>query len=196
MEAVMGRKSRVEFKGAIYHVIKRGNNRDYIFDQRKDKESLLKYIEYAKEDGGFNLMGYVIMDNHYHLIIQTDDKPLNKIMQTINNRYSKVYNKRHDRTDHVFGARYKGILVMDDKYLFSLLRYIHHNPVRAKICQEVAQYKWSSDYYYRKTTWAGHPFSNIEWDEKILEIIFKAEELLEIANKQKIAHEILSGSAA
>jgi putative transposase len=150
MEAVMGRKSRVEFKGAIYHVIKRGNNRDYIFDQRKDKESLLKYIEYAKEDGGFNLMGYVIMDNHYHLIIQTDDKPLNKIMQTINNRYSKVYNKRHDRTDHVFGARYKGILVMDDKYLFSLLRYIHHNPVRAKICQEVAQYKWSSDYYYRK----------------------------------------------
>ncbi|MDD4171951.1 MAG: transposase [Syntrophomonas sp.] len=146
----MGRKPRIEFKGAIYHVIKRGNNRDYIFQKREDKESLLRYIAYTKEDGGFNLWGYVIMDNHYHLIIQTKDKPLNKIMQTINNRFSKDYNKRHNRSDHVFGGRYKGILVLDDKYLFALLRYIHHNPVRAKICKKIAQYKWSSDHYYRK----------------------------------------------
>jgi len=146
----MGRKPRVEFKGAIYHVIKRGNNRDYIFQKREDKESLLRYITYAKEYGGFNLWGYVIMDNHYHLIIQTKDKPLNKIMKTINNRYSKDYNKKHNRSDHVFGGRYKGILVLDDKYLFSLLRYIHNNPVRAKICKKIAQYKWSSDHYYRK----------------------------------------------
>lgn len=146
----MGRKPRIEFKGAIYHVIKRGNNRDYIFRKREDKESLLRYIAYTKEDGGFNLWGYVIMDNHYHLIIQTKDKPLNKIMQTINNRFSKDYNKRHKRSDHVFGGRYKGILVLDDKYLFALLRYIHHNPVRAKICKKIAQYKWSSDHYYRK----------------------------------------------
>ncbi|HHU87683.1 MAG TPA: hypothetical protein GXZ25_12960 [Peptococcaceae bacterium] len=146
----MGRKPRVEFKGAIYHVIKRGNNRDYIFQGREDKESLLRYIAYAKEDGGFNLMGYVIMDNHYHLIIQTEDKPLSKIMQTVNNRYSKDYNKRHSRSDHVFGGRYKGILVLDDRYLFTLLRYIHYNPVRAKVCEKIAQYKWSSDHYYRK----------------------------------------------
>ncbi|MEA1962593.1 MAG: transposase [Bacillota bacterium] len=148
----MGRKPRLEFKGAIYHVIKRGNNRDYIFQSRKDKECLLSFIEYAKEDGGFNLLGYVIMDNHYHLIIQTTNKPLQKIMQTINNRYSKDYNKRHNRSDHVFGGRYKGILVHDDKYLFSLLRYVHTNPVRAKICQNISQYKWSSDHYYRKNT--------------------------------------------
>ena len=146
----MGRKPRVEFKGAIYHVIKRGNNRDYIFQGREDKESLLRYIAYAKEDGGFNLMGYVIMDNHYHLIIQTKDKLLNKIMQVVNNRFSKDYNKRHNRSDHVFGGRYKAILVLDDKYLFSLLRYIHHNPVRAKVCKKIDQYKWSSDHYYRK----------------------------------------------
>lgn len=146
----MGRKPRVEFKGAIYHVIKRGNNREYIFQERQDKECLLKYIEYAKEDGGFNLLGYVIMDNHYHLMIETKDKPLHKIMQTVNNRYSKDYNQRHNRSDHVFGGRYKGILVQDDKYLFSLLRYIHYNPVRAKICKNMDQYNWSSDQYYRK----------------------------------------------
>jgi putative transposase len=67
----------------------------------------------------------------------------------VNNRYSKNYNKSHNRTDHVFGGRYKGILVKDDKYLFSLLRYIHNNPVRAKICKTIAGYKWSSDQYYR-----------------------------------------------
>ncbi len=148
--AVMGRKPRVEFKGAIYHVIKRGNNREYIFQERQDKECLLRYMEYAKEDGGFNLLGYVIMDNHYHLMIETKDKPLHKIMQRVNNRYSKDYNQRHNRSDHVFGGRYKGILVQDDKYLFSLLRYIHNNPVRAKICENIAQYNWSSDQYYRK----------------------------------------------
>jgi REP element-mobilizing transposase RayT len=146
----VGRKPRVEFNGAIYHVIKRGNNREYIFQAREDKECLLRYMEYAKEDGGFNLLGYVIMDNHYHLMIETKDKPLHKIMQKVNNRYSKDYNQRHNRSDHVFGGRYKGILVQDDKYLFSLLRYIHNNPVRAKICKNIAQYNWSSDQYYRK----------------------------------------------
>ncbi|MGI6066482.1 MAG: transposase [Bacillota bacterium] len=145
----MGRKPRLEFKGAIYHVIKRGNNRDFIFQGRDDKESLLKYLQSVKEDFPFNLLGYVIMNNHYHLIIETEDKPLHKIMQRLNNLYSKDYNKRHNRSDHVFGARYKGILVMDDKYLFSLLRYIHNNPVRASICQNIAQYNWSSDRYYR-----------------------------------------------
>ena len=79
----MGRKPRVEFKGAIYHVIKRGNNREYIFQERQDKECLLKYIEYAKEDGGFNLLGYVIMDNHYHLMIETKDKPLHKCRRSL-----------------------------------------------------------------------------------------------------------------
>ena len=145
----MGRKPRVEFKGAIYHVIKRGNNRDYIFRDREDKESFLKCLEEANEEGAFNLLGYVIMDNHYHLIIETKEKPLHKIMQKVNNTYSKNYNKRHKRTDHVFGGRYKGILVNDDKYLLTLLRYIHDNPVRAKMHKNMAAYHWSSDQFYR-----------------------------------------------
>ena len=99
----MGRKPRLEFNGAIYHVIKRGNNRSYIFQEKEDKESFLLYLETAKQDGGFSLLGYVLMDNHYHLMIQTTEKPLHKIMQRVNNQYSKNYNKRHHRTDHVFG---------------------------------------------------------------------------------------------
>ena len=145
----MGRKPRVEFKGAIYHVIKRGNNRDYIFQGREDKESFLKCLEEANEEDMFYLLGYVIMDNHYHLIIETKEKPLHKIMQEANNTYSKNYNKRHQRTDHVFGGRYKSILVNDDKYLLTLLRYIHDNPVRAKMHKNAADYHWSSDQFYR-----------------------------------------------
>ncbi|MEL7565686.1 MAG: transposase [Dehalobacterium sp.] len=139
----------MEFNGAIYHVIKRGNNKDYIFQRREDKESFLTYLQAVKEDFCFNLLGYVIMNNHYHLIIETKDKPLQNIMQRVNNLYSKNYNKRYHRSDHVFGGRYKGILVKDEKYLLSLLRYIHNNPVRAKICNNAAEYQWSSDLYYR-----------------------------------------------
>jgi len=145
----MGRKPRVEFQGAIYHVIKRGNNRDYIFQGREDKDDFLKCLEAANDENAFNLLGYVIMDNHYHLIIETKEKPLHKIMQKVNNSYSKNYNKRHKRRDHVFGGRYKSILVNDDKYLYSLLRYIHENPVRAQMHQNMAAYGWSSDQFYR-----------------------------------------------
>lgn len=146
---VMGRRPRVEFKGAIFHVIKRGNNREYIFRADNDKEFFLTYLDHANDDGVFNLLGYVIMDNHYHLIIETKKKPLDKIMQQANNAYSKNYNKRYKRTDHVFGGRYKAILVKDDAYLLSLLRYVHQNPVRAKMCKQVKDYRWSSDQYYR-----------------------------------------------
>ena len=130
-------------------MIKRGNNRDYIFRSREDKEEFLKCLEAANEEDAFNLVGYVIMDNHYHLIIETKEVPLNKIMQKVNNTYSKNYNKRHQRTEHVFGGRYKSILVNDDKYFFTLLRYIHANPVRAKMHHNMADYSWSSDQFYR-----------------------------------------------
>ena len=76
----MGRRPRIEFKGAIFHVIKRGNNREYIFKTEEDKEYFLTYLDRTNVDGIFDLFGYVIMDNHYHLIIGTKEKSLDKIM--------------------------------------------------------------------------------------------------------------------
>ena len=146
---VMGRKPRVEFQDAIYHVIQRGNNREYIFSKSADKSYLLSIIEEIKQDIPFQLLGYVIMDNHYHLMVKRGIVDLHKIMQRINNLYSKNYNKQNNRTGHVFEGRYKGILVKDDKYLLSLLRYIHQNPVQAHICKSVKDYPWSSDRLYR-----------------------------------------------
>lgn len=163
----MGRKPRVEFEGAVYHVIKRGNNRAYIFQSREDKEDFLKCLEAANDEAAFNLLGYVIMDNHYHLIIETKEKPLQKIMQKVNNAYSKSYNKRHHRMDHVFGGRYKALLVNDDRYLLTLLRYIHTNPVRAGIQESIAAYRWSSDCFYRQN------IKKLVYIDKILDMFSK-----------------------
>jgi putative transposase len=146
----MGRKPRIEYHGAVYHVIKRGNNREYIFEGEEQKEFLLGLIKEYKRRMNFELYGFILMDNHYHMIIKTTGAPLQDIMHRINYKYSKYYNYVNSRTGHVFENRYKGILVKEDKYLLSLLRYVHQNPVRARLCDRVSDYQWSSDLYYRK----------------------------------------------
>ncbi|SDY98289.1 REP-associated tyrosine transposase [Tindallia californiensis] len=146
----MGRKPRVEYRGAVYHVIQRGNNREYIFRKKQDKFFLLEHLKHYREVMDFDILGYVIMDNHYHLMLKTVDAPLKDIMHRINTRFSKQFNRRNKRSGHVFESRYKSLLVMDDSYLLSLLRYIHQNPVQAKICQRIQDYPWSSDRFYRR----------------------------------------------
>ncbi|MEW6696520.1 MAG: transposase [Bacillota bacterium] len=145
----MGRELRMEQPGTVYHVIQRGNNREFIFDKYYDKAFLLDKIRFYKQRAGFTLFGYVIMGNHYHLIIQTQHSPLQKVMQMLNNCYSKYYNSARRRTGHVFGGRYKAIPVQEDRYMLTLLRYVHQNPIRANICKHPWEYYWSSDNAYR-----------------------------------------------
>ena len=145
----MGRKPRFEYPGGVYHLIQRGNNREYIFEKTEDKEFLLGLIKECKEIMGFQLFGFVIMGNHYHLIIKISEAPLRDIMHRINTKFSRNYNIKNKRTGHVFENRYKGILVIDDKYLLSLLRYVHQNPVSAHMSKNITDYTWSSDKYYR-----------------------------------------------
>ncbi|WP_366922116.1 transposase [Metallumcola ferriviriculae] len=146
----MGRKPRIEYKGGVYHIIQRGNNREYIFENRDYKVYLLELVKEYKLIMNFEFYGFVLMDNHYHFVLKTLEAPLQDIMHRINNKYSKFYNYINGRTGHVFENRYKGILVKDNKYLLSLLRYIHQNPVRAKMCKKAKDYRWSSDPYYRR----------------------------------------------
>lgn len=145
----MSRKPRLEYPGGVYHLIQRGNNKEFIFRAMDDKKYLLDLIKEYREIMEFELYGYVIMGNHYHLIIRITETPLRDIMHRINNKFSRHYNQKHKRSGHVFENRYKGILVMDDKYLLSLLRYVHQNSVSAKICDNVEDYIWSSDKNYR-----------------------------------------------
>ena len=146
----MGRKPRIEFNGALYHVIQRGNNKEYIFKKNLYKEYFLSKLKEFKEIMGFEVYGYVLMDNHYHLVIRSHEVNISTIMHRINNDFSKYFNISNNRTGHVFQDRYKGILVKDDKYLLSLLRYVHQNPVKANMCNKVSDYYWSSDSSYRK----------------------------------------------
>lgn len=145
----MGRKPRIEYYGAIYHIIQRGNNRQPIFKDDRDKAYLLEILSETKEIFDFKIFAYAIMDNHYHFLIQTLNIPISKIMHRINTRYAKYYNYKKKRTGPVFEDRYTGILVQDEGYLLTLIRYIHNNPVSAKICSAMDQYKWSSDMFYR-----------------------------------------------
>lgn len=145
----MGRKPRVEYYGAIYHIIQRGNNKKPIFKDERHKNFLLKILSETKEIYDFKIFAYVIMDNHYHFLIRTFNIPISKIMHLINTRYGKYYNYVTDRTGPVFENRYTGILVQDERYLLTLIRYIHNNPVAANMCNSMKEYKWSSDAFYR-----------------------------------------------
>lgn len=151
----MSRKPRFEYPGGVYHLIQRGNNRGYIFDNYEEKEFFLNLLKEYSQKFMFDIYGYVIMSNHYHLIIKISEAPLSDIMHRINNKFSRTFNIKYKRTGHVFENRYKGILVIDDKYLLSLLRYVHQNPVAAKICNRVKDYPWSSDGLYRNNVQDG-----------------------------------------
>jgi len=143
-------QKRIEYSGAIYHVMQRGNNKEKIFQNDSDKQFFIAELANSKKMYGFELYGYVLLDNHYHLLIKTGEIPLSKIMQRLNSLYSRYYNRVHERIDHLFGLRYKAIIIQDEKYLFAVLRYLHWNPIRAGQVKEVVDYKWSSDHYYRQ----------------------------------------------
>lgn len=145
----MGRKLRIEYEGAVYHIIQRGNNKEFIFARTADKQYLIEQMNQVVQVDGVQIFAYVVMDNHYHIALRTQDKPISKVMHRMNSRYSHYFNKERSRSGHVFEGRYKAIPVENEKYLLSVIRYIHRNPVRAQICTKVSDYKWSSDKLYR-----------------------------------------------
>jgi REP element-mobilizing transposase RayT len=148
----MGRRLRVEYPGAIYHVVQRGNNREFIFGRPDERNYLIEQVSNAVEVDGVTVFAYVVMSNHYHLLLRTDGEFLSKVMHRINTKYSRYFNhdSGRDRTGVVFEGRYKAILVQNDDYLLSLVRYIHRNPVRAGIASKLCDYRWSSDACYRQ----------------------------------------------
>jgi REP element-mobilizing transposase RayT len=144
----LNKRLRVEYPGAMYHVIQRGNNREFIFDRNKDKCFILDSMKQVFEFYGVDMIAYVIMGNHYHLVVRTWENGLGKIMHRLNTRFSVYYNQDKKRSGHVFQGRYQATPIEDERYLMAVVRYIHRNPVRAGICQKVEDYRWSSDSYY------------------------------------------------
>jgi putative transposase len=144
----MARKPRIHFPGALYHVITRGNRRQGVFLDEKDFERFLIYFSDSKTRHVFHLYAYALMKNHLHLLLEVEDVPLSRIMQTLLFRYTRYFNRRHGETGHLFQGRYKAILCDKDAYLLELVRYIHLNPVRAKVVKEPEAYRWTGHLSY------------------------------------------------
>lgn len=144
----MARKPRIEFYGAFYHVITRGNQRQKIFKGLEDYERYLQYLSNYKDRYHYLLYAYVLMANHVHLLIETQGNPLSKILQGINQSYTMYFNRKYRTVGHLFQGRYKAILCEQDRYLLGLIKYIHHNPIRAGITKTLKAYPWSSHHAY------------------------------------------------
>lgn len=145
---MMGRPLRIEFPGAFYHVTSRGNGQKDIFKSEADREKFLAYLGSAAERYGAVFHAWCLMTNHYHLMIETPEGNLSRIMKHINNSYTNYFNIKRKRAGHLLQGRYKAILIEADAYAAELSRYIHLNPVKAKMVPSPEEYKWSSYRFY------------------------------------------------
>jgi len=144
----MARSLRIEYEGAFYHITQRGVEKKDIFKTGADKEKFLGYLERTHDRYQSICHTYSLMDNHYHLIVETPKANISKIMHYLNTSYAVYYNTKHRRVGPLYQGRYKAILVEEDEYLHHLSRYIHLNPVRAKMVEDPVEYKWSSYKHY------------------------------------------------
>jgi putative transposase len=144
----MARKPRIEYEGGLYHVTTRGNQRQRIFRDRDDFVKYLEILTHYKARYDFYLYAYVLMNNHVHLLMETQKSPLSKILQGINQRYTMYFNWKYGTIGHLFQGRYKAFICDRDGYLLSLIKYIHLNPVRAQMSKTPGEYRWSSHRSY------------------------------------------------
>lgn len=140
----MARPLRLEYPGAFYHVINRGNAGENIFINDRDKEKFLEYLEKAVERYLIRIHTYCLMTNHYHLLVETPQPNLSQAIKWVNVSYATYFNRKRNRSGHLFQGRFKSIIVDADEYLKPLSRYIHLNPVRAKMVESHDAYYWSS----------------------------------------------------
>ena len=140
----MARSYRIEYPGALHHVIARGNNKQDIFVNNDMRSSFLLLLRDVKKKYKWKIHTYCLMDNHYHLLVETKDPNLFKGMQSLNSRYAQLFNKVFDRSGHLFQGRYKSFLVEKDDYLLNVVIYIIMNPVRAGMVEHPRRWPWSS----------------------------------------------------
>jgi putative transposase len=144
----MARPLRIEFDGALYHLTSRGNERKPIFKDLTDRALFLNTLSEVKERFHWLCHAYCLMDNHYHLVIETPDGNLSKGMRQLNGVYTQGFNRRHHRVGHLFQGRFTGILVQKESHFLEVCRYVVLNPVRAKAVKHPKEWAWSS---YRAT---------------------------------------------
>lgn len=140
----MARPLRIEYPGAFYHVLHRGNEGKDIFKSNRDREKFLEYVGKAVERYDIKIHSYCLMSNHYHLLIETPHPNLSQAIKWINVCYAAYFNRRRRRSGHLFQGRFKAVVIDADEYLKHLSRYIHLNPIRAGMVDHCKDYPWSS----------------------------------------------------
>jgi len=140
----MPRNPRKKSESGIYHIMVRGINRQNIFEDEEDKLRLLTTLERYRNEQICEVYGYCFMDNHIHLIIKETGDTISTIIKKVSGSYVYWYNNKYDRSGHLFQERYKSEVVENEGSLLRVLRYVHQNPLKAGIVQEIAGYKWSS----------------------------------------------------
>jgi len=140
----MSRPLRIQYPGAEYHIISRGNGGQKIFQDKEDFSIFLEELKRTIDDHNWISYAYCLMPNHYHLFIKTIDPNLSIGMRQLNGNYTQRSNIRHKRYGHLFQGRFKSVLVEDDGYHGALIRYITLNPIKAKLAKTLNQWPWSS----------------------------------------------------
>jgi len=140
----MPRPHRIEFSGAFYHVFSRGNNKQKIFHDIQDYSVYLDRIERYYNRYNFVLYAYALMSNHVHFAIETNEVPLSKIMQGIQQSYAQYVNKKYGSVGHLYQGPYGAVLYEKEEFVLKLVQYIHRNPIEARLVENPSQYPWSS----------------------------------------------------
>ena len=139
----MPRRKRDDAPDTIHHVIQRGNNRNYIYENTRDKKEFLSLLSTAVTTYHVVLLQYALMDNHYHLLVRLGDQSLSDMIWFLNRNYSLYYNQRYNRIGTIYGGRYKSYRIFEKEKLYSTIRYIVRNPVKAGLSLTPGQYRWS-----------------------------------------------------
>ena len=148
----MSRPLRPELPGAVWHVTSRGNERRDVFRHDRDRERFLAILGHTVSLFRWRLHAYVLMGNHYHLLLETPEPTLSRGMRQLNGIYTQAFNRSHRRAGHLFQGRFKAILVEKEAHLLELCRYVVLNPVRAGLVRGARDWRWTS---YRATAGLG-----------------------------------------
>ena len=139
----MARRPRLFAPGVLYHVIVRGNQGQKTFLNDRDYQAYLERLARYRKKFSVTVYAYCLMSNHVHLLVEMGSQPLSRFMQGLQQSYTQYFNRKHHKVGHLFQGRYKAILCDKDEYLLSLVRYIHLNPIRAKIVHKLDEYRYS-----------------------------------------------------
>lgn len=188
----MPRQPRLDAPGALHHVVARGIERTAIFSDDADRENLIARLAGLVEDTGTEVLAWALLPNHFHLLLRTRAAPLSDLMRSLNTGYAVTFNRRHRRAGYLFQNRFKSFLVEEEPYLLELVRYIHLNPLRARLVntlEELDGFAWTGHAALLGRT--ARPWQALE---TVLSLFGPSAPRARVAYRQFVAAGVTSGS--